>query len=482
MTTAKTIRKKAEPPVLLFKEETFEHMGMIATAIGGIVHVIDRSYARSIGIVERNVSTTVEDNRPELETYGTLHVAHAASLGGNDVEMSILAYWLNLDQLMILLMRSSSDRAIEFRRRIINLIKDLREGRLVYRDNALVASEPRQGSAMTPPARLGSDLPFDLSKGLKPVPEVMAWARSFGIGPDPRRPVQPPREVTTDAGVTLRIEDNSLTPIVTDVDVARLVSAAEALAVGDLIKANTSIFEQHGNIRKTTVKNRLMGRLKDMPANLLNLNQVVELLKLLEARGASNSVRDRIIAIFRGYWRGGLADLCSDPTQKANAIALEQARVGYVIDAHGYLHLTHNALGRPLSPYYGILPARIDFNRVVTQFDPNGRPVYLAPPSPLPVLAIAPPKGTDEAAVSTVHRPQPVRASGRQDVAVQSDDEPSASNGFPELIAGAVSAGLAPLVEAILATRPQNDALADEVRALRKDVAKASRRQRAGRR
>lgn len=94
MPKAKASRKKAEPPVLLFKEETFEHMDMIATMIGGIVHVIDRSYARSIGIVERNVNTTVDENRPELETYGTLHVAHAASLGGNDVEMPILAYWL----------------------------------------------------------------------------------------------------------------------------------------------------------------------------------------------------------------------------------------------------------------------------------------------------------------------------------------------------------------------------------------------------
>ena len=43
MTKAKTIRKKAEPsepPVLLFKEKTFEHMGMIATMIGGMVDEI----------------------------------------------------------------------------------------------------------------------------------------------------------------------------------------------------------------------------------------------------------------------------------------------------------------------------------------------------------------------------------------------------------------------------------------------------------
>ena len=185
MTKAKTIRKKAEPsepPVLLFKEKTFEHMGMIATMIGGVVHFIDRSYARSIGIAERNVSTTVENNLPELELYGTVHAAHALfAVVGNDAKYPIKGYWLNSDQLMILLMKSSSAKAVEFRRRIVTLIRDPREGRLVYRDNALVAAEPRQGVQTAHANPPNQALPFDLSKGLGPVPEVNEWAQRFAI-------------------------------------------------------------------------------------------------------------------------------------------------------------------------------------------------------------------------------------------------------------------------------------------------------------
>lgn len=166
---AKTIRKKAEPPVLLFKEKTFEHMGMIATMIGGVVHFIDCSCARSIGIAERNVSTTVESNLPELELYGTVHAAHALfAVVGNDAKYPIKGYWLNSDQLMILLMRSSSAKAVEFRRRVVTLIRDLREGRLVYRDNALVAAELRQGAETAHASPQSHSLPFDMSAGLGP--------------------------------------------------------------------------------------------------------------------------------------------------------------------------------------------------------------------------------------------------------------------------------------------------------------------------
>ena len=78
MTKATTKAQPEAPPVLVFEEnETFVQMDMIATMIDGVVHFSDRSYVRAIGRAERNVGTIVEDNLPELELYGTVHVAHA---------------------------------------------------------------------------------------------------------------------------------------------------------------------------------------------------------------------------------------------------------------------------------------------------------------------------------------------------------------------------------------------------------------------
>lgn len=89
----------------------------------------------------------------------------------------------------------------------------------------------------------------------------------------------------TDAGITLRIERDSLAPMIADIDIATLVGPAEALVVGDLVKANLAAFEEHGPIRPVTIRSRLKGRLQDMRANLLNLRQAGELLTLLEAHG-----------------------------------------------------------------------------------------------------------------------------------------------------------------------------------------------------
>lgn len=85
-------------------------------------------------------------------------------------------------------------------------------------------------------------------------------------------------------------------------------------------------------------------------------------------------MRTRVAAIFRAYVERTLSDLCSGPIQKSSAIAKEQARVGYVIDAHGYVHRTHEANGRPLAAHYHFPPIQIDLTRVASHIDEDGRP------------------------------------------------------------------------------------------------------------
>lgn len=269
MTKAKTTAKSdTKAPALVFEEETFEHMGMIATMIGSVVHFIDRSYARSIGIVERNVHKTVKDTSLELGLYGTVHAArNLFALTGNGAKYPIKGYWLNADQMMIMAMKSSSAKAVAFRRRIVSLINDLREGRLVYRDNALVVRESNGQANLTASSAHRMDLAIDLSPGLEPVPEVLAWAQSFSPGLDLRNLKRPPREVTTDAGVTLHVEHGSLTPAISDVEAAMLASPEQALTIGALVKANASIFESHGPLRRRTIRNRLKGRRQSMEAH-----------------------------------------------------------------------------------------------------------------------------------------------------------------------------------------------------------------------
>lgn len=65
MANVETKRKPKAPPILILEERT--HLGMIAAMIEGVAHFIARSDAQAIETVERNISKTVEDNRPELE-------------------------------------------------------------------------------------------------------------------------------------------------------------------------------------------------------------------------------------------------------------------------------------------------------------------------------------------------------------------------------------------------------------------------------
>lgn len=66
------------------------------------------------------------------------------SIGGNGAEIPFKAYWLNPDQMMIMLMQSSSEAGIEMRRKMVDLKNDIRDGRLVYADGALVPGQAAQ--------------------------------------------------------------------------------------------------------------------------------------------------------------------------------------------------------------------------------------------------------------------------------------------------------------------------------------------------
>lgn len=152
---------KTTPTIVVEGHKTFEHLGMTATMIDGVVHFLDRSYARNIGREENEIKRTVEENSLELQLYGTLRlVVDVFAIGGNGAQIPIKAYWLNPDQLMILTMQSRTPKGVAFRKVLIDLVKALREGRLVYADGALVTAEPKpapQPKALKTPSPILTD-------------------------------------------------------------------------------------------------------------------------------------------------------------------------------------------------------------------------------------------------------------------------------------------------------------------------------------
>jgi hypothetical protein len=158
--------KKAPPTIIIEGHQTYERLGMVATKIDGVEHFLDRSYARKIGRQENMVSLTIEENRAELEAYGTLQVVlDAFAIGGNGVRMPMKAHWLNAEQMMILAMQSRTPKGVAFRKTLVELVKAVRDGRLIHRQHAVLADNQEGSPSLA--------LPFDLSKGLGPVPEVL---------------------------------------------------------------------------------------------------------------------------------------------------------------------------------------------------------------------------------------------------------------------------------------------------------------------
>lgn len=147
-------RASKEPTQIVIKgHETFQHAGMTATMIDGQIHFLDRSYADSIGRIGYNIHYTIEENSLELQAFGTLKlVSGVFAIGGNGAEIPIKAYWLNADQLMILTMQSRTPKGVAFRKVLVDLIKALREGRLVYADGAMIEAQPKPAAVKAIPA------------------------------------------------------------------------------------------------------------------------------------------------------------------------------------------------------------------------------------------------------------------------------------------------------------------------------------------
>ena len=440
---AKKPARKAPPTIIIEGHETYERLGMVATKIDGVEHFLDRSYARKIGRQENMVSLTIEENRDELEAYGTLQVVlDAFAIGGNGVRMPMKAHWLNADQMMILAMQSRTPKGVAFRKTLVELVKAVRDGRLIHRQHAVLADNHGGSPSLA--------LPFDLSKGLEPVPEVYEWAQRFAIKDGLAMEARDvPRSAKTDEGVTLHVVGTRVH--LTDADVAMLAGWTEA-AVDDLIATNVAKFEAHGQIHK--VPKAAAGRRKGASTDrLLNVPQTGLLLDLLEARGVPTSVRARLGAIYDAYLDGTLADLCGDPIQRSNAIAIAQARLGYAIDAHGYVHRTHDQNGRPVSPYEWLPPVRIDLARVVSHLD-GGKPVYAAATPVATTRQLAPQQPPVDQPKEIAAPASPLApTSGSNEIVVRDIKAPIGAAELPGLIATAVSQGLAPLVDAILATR-----------------------------
>lgn len=445
---AKKPAKKDPPTIVIEGHQTFEKLGMTATVIDGVEHFLDRSYARRIGRQENMISLTIEDNRAELEAYGTLQVViDMFAVIGNGAKRPVKAHWLNAEQMMILAMQSRTPKGVAFRKTLVELVKAVRDGRLIHRQHAVLADNQEGSPSLA--------LPFDLSKGLGPVPEVHEWAQRFAIKDGKfvdNRDV--PRSAKTDEGITLHVVGTKVH--FRDADVAMLAGSTEA-AVDDLITANIAKFETRGQISKKA--KAAVGRKKAASTDrLLNVTQTGMLLDLLEARGAPTSVRDRLGAIYKAYLDGTLADLCGDPVQRSNAIAIAQARLGYAIDAHGYVHRTHNSDGHPALPDPWLPPVRIDLARVISHLD-GGKPVYAAA-APVATTRQLAPQQPPVDPPKEIAAPVPPLAptSGSSEIVVRDIEAPIGAAELPGLIASAVSQGLAPLVDAILATRVQSAA------------------------
>ncbi|HEV2555460.1 MAG TPA: hypothetical protein VGV17_17030 [Bosea sp. (in: a-proteobacteria)] len=230
---AKMPGKKVLPTIIIEGHETFEKAGMTATVIDGVEHFLDRSYAENIGRIGYEIHHTIERNRLELEAYGTLRLVDGVfAVVGNGAKLPIKAYWLNADQMMILAMQSRTPKGVAFRKTLIELVKALREGRLVYRDDLSIASGPDQGAQTAHASPPNHALPFDLSAGLMPVPEVRDWAMSFSNATGTLG-----RSAKTDSGVTLYLAD-ARTPCFLSADIALLVEGHDAFSIGQVLKAN----------------------------------------------------------------------------------------------------------------------------------------------------------------------------------------------------------------------------------------------------
>lgn len=95
---------------------TFEHMGMIATVIDGVVLFVDRSYARATGGVEYHARTTIEDSIENRELYGSVRVVRGLmAVACKGAKRRIQACSLNAKQLMILLMQCCTPRRVHLR-------------------------------------------------------------------------------------------------------------------------------------------------------------------------------------------------------------------------------------------------------------------------------------------------------------------------------------------------------------------------------
>ena len=79
--------------------------------------------------------------------------------------MPMKAHWLNAEQMMILAMQSRTPKGVAFRKTLVELVKAVRDGRLIHRQHAVLADNQEGSPSLA--------LPFDLSKGLGPVPEVL---------------------------------------------------------------------------------------------------------------------------------------------------------------------------------------------------------------------------------------------------------------------------------------------------------------------
>lgn len=202
---AKAPVERTSPTIVIEGHETFERLGMTGTLIDGVEHFLDRSYAENIGRIGYNIHLTIEQNVPELEAYGTLHLVDGVfAVVGNGAKLPIKAYWLNADQMMILAMQSRTPKGVAFRRTLIDLVKALREGRLVHHERALPPSAPKIMPAVKPaPVPTGG---LDLRQGEEL--EMLVQCSD-----DQRRGIHQPEPFVVDETGALRIRYSQLAEI-----------------------------------------------------------------------------------------------------------------------------------------------------------------------------------------------------------------------------------------------------------------------------
>lgn len=91
--------------------------------------ILDTRIGKRLGMARpTNIRTLIEDNREELERYGSLHAVRAMITAGKGAQRETTAYYLNEGQTLLLCMFSRTAKAADVREEVIRVFMAYRAG------------------------------------------------------------------------------------------------------------------------------------------------------------------------------------------------------------------------------------------------------------------------------------------------------------------------------------------------------------------